>query len=1152
MRGQFILVLFCAIFCKHASQNFNIDNKNGEVKPTLHALLHLRTLKNAFKSIPRQTSTTFANTTPALLLLLLSGDVHSNPGPRPPKYPCGICNKAVKWDHKNPSVCCDSCDTWFHQKCLVMPDAVFEGIKNVSWECVQCGLPNFSTSLFDSTIFDLTNTFESLNSPCCDTSGLNLSFSAPTATSSPKGQAPQNTSGTDSAKNCSAHPTARTDIPLRILVMNCRSVVNKKPQIESIVDAAKPDIVIGCESWLNSSHTSTSIFPEGYVAYRKDRPGDGGYGGVFILVSSRLQSSRPEKLQLQTDSEMLWVEIKIQSAKNLFVCAFYKPPSMNHEGIFDDLESTISKISSDAHIWIGGDFNLDGINWESNSVREHAYHSKTCQELLNLATHWGLEQVVRIPTRIAMYSQTLLDNFFTNNSTLLNCVKVIPGISDHDAVYIESSLKPFTTKCAPREIFVYKKANFQKFKDDLIAFREDFDEHIETLNCNDLWNMLKNKILCLMKLHIPTKTVRSDRNHKPWITPHIRTLRRKLTHLFKKCSRSSDSTLRQRYLKAKAAVQREQRQAYWTYINNLIDPPDDDQHQGSNQKRFWSYIKSLRKDNTGVAPLRDKGKLFSAPRDKANILNNQYSSVFTREDKSNIPEPPGDPYPTMNEITVTEEGVLRLLLKTNPHKASGPDQLPARILKECAHELAPLLTSFFNKTLQDGCLPDDWKKANVSAVFKKGDRHAAANYRPVSLTSICCKIQEHVITSSIMKHLSQHSILTDGQHGFRAKRSCETQLVTLIHELAANLEAGSQTDLIILDFSKAFDKVPHERLLRKLSHYGIRGRTLSWIREFLSNRQQEVIVDGAVSDPAPVVSGVPQGTVLGPILFLVFINDLPSELVCPTRLFADDCIVYNRIRNRNDSDKLQRDLDTLGQWERRWGMEFHPQKCSVLSCTRSHKPKSFAYTLKGHTLEHQTTTKYLGVDITSKLSWDTHINRITKKASSMLGFVRRNLKVANRNTKSNAYYTLIRPHLEYCCTIWSPHTDEEIKRLETIQRQCARYVCNQYDRTASVTALLKDLSWDTLASRRTKTQLTLLFKIVHGIVDIPPDQYLIPGHSRTRSNHKYKFRQISTSKDYFKFSFFPRTIPVWNSLPASVAEASSLVQFKERLKPMTF
>ena len=850
---------------------------------------------------------------------------------------------------------------------------------------------------------------------------------------------------------------------------------------------------------------------------------------------------------------MIWVEIKVNGTKSLYVCSYYKPPRLNHEGVFTDLDNSISKIPSDAHIWVGGDFNLDGIDWKNNCVHKHAYHSSTCQELINLAIEWSLEQVVRTPTRITKFSESLLDNFFTNNPSLLNCVKVIPGISDHDAVYIESSLRPFIQRQPPRQTYVYRKANFQKIKDEIKSFEPIFLEQSNKLNCNDLWIFMKSKLLSLMKSHIPTKTIRGDRHHKPWITPHLKTLLRRLKNLHRKSNRSPDTSLRQRYLKAKATVQREQRQAYWQYINNLIDPPDEfGNNQGSNQKKFWSYIKSLRKDNTGIAPLRENGKLFSSPKDKANILNKQYQSVFTKEDRNNIPTPTGKSYPDMNNITVTVEGILRLLQKVNPHKATGPDQIPAKLLNECAQELAPLLTRFFNKTLEEGCLPDDWKRANVTAVFKKGDRHTAANYRPVSLTSICCKIQEHVITSSVMKHLSQHDILVDGQHGFRAKRSCETQLITLVHELAANLEAGAQTDLIILDFSKAFDKVPHERLLRKLSHYGIRGRTLTWIREFLSNRQQEVMVDGAVSDPAPVVSGVPQGTVLGPILFLIFINDLPSELLCPTRLFADDCIVYSKIRNKQDQVALQRDLDTLSQWERRWGMEFHPQKCSVLTCTRSVKPRSYAYTLKGHTLEQEHSSKYLGVDLTSQLSWDIHINRITKKASSMLGFVRRNLKIANKNTKTNAYFTLVRPHLEYCCSVWSPHRKEQIKLIETIQRQSARYVCNVYERTESVSALLDQLNWDSLATRRTKIQLTFLYKIIHNHVDIPPDPYLTPGHTRTRSNHKYKFRQISASKDYFKFSFFPRTIPIWNSLPAPVAEAPSLVQFKRGLKPLTF
>ena len=197
---------------------------------------------------------------------------------------------------------------------------------------------------------------------------------------------------------------------------------------------------------------------------------------------------------------------------------------------------------------------------------------------------------------------------------------------------------------------------------------------------------------------------------------------------------------------------------------------------------------------------------------------------------------------------------------------------------------------------------------NVSAIYKKGEKFKASNYRPVSLICISCKMFEHIIVSNIMRHLDTNNILTDCQHGFRPRRSCETQLITLVDELVKSLNKGKQHDLAILDFSKAFDRVPHERLLRKLDHHGIRGKTLDWIRAFLTDRTQKVAVEGVASEPIHVKSGVPQGSVLGPILFLVFINDLPASIRSSSRLFADDCVVYREIRSDNDCQILQDDL----------------------------------------------------------------------------------------------------------------------------------------------------------------------------------------------------------------------------------------------------
>ena len=358
--------------------------------------------------------------------------------------------------------------------------------------------------------------------------------------------------------------------------------------------------------------------------------------------------------------------------------------------------------------------------------------------------------------------------------------------------------------------------------------------------------------------------------------------------------------------------------------------------------------------------------------------------------------------------------------------------------------------------------------------------------------------------------------------------------------------------MIILDFSKAFDRVPHQRLLIKLRHYGIQGTTFKWIQSFLSSRNQQVVVDGATSDKVPVISGVPQGTVLGPLLFLLFINDLPACVESKTRLFADDCIVYRNVKTLQDCQALQNDLYKLTDWERKWGMLFHPDKCNTLQVTRARNPLTFTYSLKGQDLEAVNTAKYLGVDLSNNLSWNSHIDRTTKKANSMLGFLRRNLRVNSSDTKAAAYKTLVRPNLEYCASVWSPYTAAGKRKIEMVQRRAARYATNRYHNTSSVTDMLQDLDWESLESRRVKIQLTLLFKVIQDLVDIPASTYLTPASTRTRANHTKKLRQISSKSDAYKHSFFPRTIPVWNSLPATVAEAPDLVSFKQGLSTLTF
>lgn len=439
-------------------------------------------------------------------------------------------------------------------------------------------------------------------------------------------------------------------------------------------------------------------------------------------------------------------------------------------------------------------------------------------------------------------------------------------------------------------------------------------------------------------------------------------------------------------------------------------------------------------------------------------------------------------------------------------------------------------------------------RANVAPIFKKGNRSTAANYRPVSLTCICSKLMEHVLASSMMTHLESHNLLYEWQHGFRSRRSCETQLVTFLHHLAQNMDRGRQTDAVIMDFSKAFDKVPHRRLMKKLCHYGIRGNAHRWITSFLHGRSQRVVVDGNASQPAPVLSGVPQGTVLGPILFLIYINDLPSNLQSDCRLFADDCILFRPILSKSDSDILQRDQDRLADWEDTWLMSFNPDKCNSMTISKSLNPTKTTYSLRGHPLDIVESSKYLGVTIDHRLRWKPHINTITNRANSVLGLLRRNLRNAHTPIKEKAYNALVRPHLEYCCSVWDPHQQYLSRQLEMVQRRAARFTLNRYHNTSSVTSMLKQLNWTTLAQRRVVTRLCLTYKVTHCLVAIPFVPYLTPLHYASRHCHSMSYTRYSPRTDLFKYSYFPRTIVQWNALPEEIVALPTVEAFRSAVQ----
>ena len=337
------------------------------------------------------------------------------------------------------------------------------------------------------------------------------------------------------------------------------------------------------------------------------------------------------------------------------------------------------------------------------------------------------------------------------------------------------------------------------------------------------------------------------------------------------------------------------------------------------------------------------------------------------------------------------------------------------------------------------------------------------------------------------------------QHGFRQHRSTETQLIQLIDNLAHNIDNRIQTDAILLDFQKACDKVPHQRLLYKLAYYGISPQAYNWVQSFLTNRTQQVLLEDNMSSPINVNSGVLQGSVLGPLLFLIYINDLPDYIQnnSTVQLFADDTIIYHPITNQQYTNALQEDLDALRRWESDWLMHFHPQKCQTMHITNKRNIIQSTYTIHNHNLQSTNTAKYLGIHIDSNLKWNTHINKTAQRANTTSAFLHRNIRTCPRKIKHLAYTTLVRPILEYT-SIWDPHTDSNTLKHETVQRRSARRIMQNYNRHASVTTLLQNLDLPTLQQRRRHSKIIMLYRIRHQLANIPTTTYITPSTRNTQ------------------------------------------------------
>ena len=583
-----------------------------------------------------------------------------------------------------------------------------------------------------------------------------------------------------------------------------------------------------------------------------------------------------------------------------------------------------------------------------------------------------LIQHVKEPTRYRNEDRpSILDLILTNEEGMVSELQYCDPIGNSDHVtLVFSILTRIEEKRENRHGLRYFKGDYGAINNKLQNIQ--WEDTLAHKDVEESWCEFADTLNNTAKEHIP---VRNSQNkcffNTPWINLEtLQSLKRKRTRWkkYKYCKSPENKNL---YVHARSEAKRKVKEAKHDYEKEVASKTKTD------SKVFWKFIQSKTKVKEEIKCIEDQqGDIHTDDTSKAALLNSYFTSVFTKEDDTPIPEFKSTEN-ILDNITFNVEQVQKLLEGVNETKSKGADNMHPKLVRETAGQISKPLTLLFKKSMETGQVPSDWKIANVTPIHKKGPKHVPSNYRPISLTSIICKIMERIIRDAIIDHMEDNRLFTDHQHGFRKRRSCITQLIEVIDEWTENLDKRENMDVVYLDFQKAFDTVPHKRLLKKLEGYGIKGNVLRWIASYLDNRQQRVILNGKESDWQAVTSGIPQGSVLGPTLFLLYINDLPDVVENVVKLFADDTKIYSIVNNETQQIALQEDLNRLMNWSETWLLHFNQSKCKHLHIGRETNAR---YKLGNTTVEKTSNEKDLGVIIDDQFKISTTYINISEES----------------------------------------------------------------------------------------------------------------------------------------------------------------------------
>ena len=838
--------------------------------------------------------------------------------------------------------------------------------------------------------------------------------------------------------------------------------------------------------------------------------------------------------------------VVVKGGRKILVGSVYKSPNSTRQNdeLLTNMILKANEVAGENRLIILGDFNLPNIDWRNDDLRPN--NREIERKLLDIFTDCFWIQHVHEPTRLMNNQASTLDLIFTKEEEDVRNIEVLPGLgsSDHGVVSGDFVCE-WKSRVVQKPRRLYQKGDYAKINEklNLVNWVTEF----ENKPVQECWIIFRKFMDTFVDEHIPMSQPKEHHN-EPWMNDRLIRKWRKKHFAWKRFTESRSYQNYMEYKREANKLKKQTRKAKRIFEKRLA------KGARHNKRSFFRYVNSKLTVRPEISEMqKENGELADIDDEICDTLGEYFSSVFSQGHTGPLPNL-NDMYETeIGEITVTREDIQKRLEKLNVNKSCGPDNIHPFVLQATANATCIPLEHIFNKSLITGECPMDWRTANVTPIHKKGDRTLPSNYRPVSLTSQVCKVMESIVREHLLEHLKRNNILSDRQHGFRQGRSCLTNLLETLESWTKILDDDDGIDVAYLDFRKAFDLVSHQHLLYKMSKYGITRQALKWIEAFLHQRTQRVVVRGAISKPFDVTSGVPQGSVLGPILFLIFINDLPLKVISPISLFADDSKIFTNILKEGSintpmdtigREALQRDLDITKEWADTWKMEFNVDKCKIMHLGRLN-PKH-TYTMGGVDLTVTNEEKDLGVLVDDKLDFGKHIKEIVKKANRRLGLIKKGFDCLDKEMFMYLYPVLIRPLLEYCVQVWSPHKLMDIDLLERVQRRATKIVPAL--RNLPYEERLRRLNLTTLEERRIRGDMIETYKLLSGKEDINPDKFFTKARVRGDLDlrHNMKLYKPRPNKDGRKFFVTHRVIEPWNLLSKDVVEVEKTSSFKKK------